>query len=102
MPEWLQLPTQSGPEYLLIPVSASEDGVAVDPTTLDVEVQIQPLGEPDPEAWDTITDWDVAAGISRAQYLVGPLEPGLYKVWLKIEDTPETIVRAVGIVEAVA
>lgn len=91
-------------EYLLIPVSASQLGVAIDPTTQAVEVAatvpgVAPIsGDWKAATWETDLT-DVTRPVYSARLLIGPasgvltLTAALWELHVRITDNPETVVR---------
>jgi hypothetical protein len=92
-------------EYVRVPVYATSSGAQVNPTGDVVQMAFLP-GSQAPESGDWKTaSWDTDATTTpttyRARCLVGPagtvtLTRGTYTVWVKITDSPEVPVRAVG------
>lgn len=92
-------------EYVRIPVTASSQGLFVNPTTNTVQMAFI-VGSSAPQSgdWKTAT-WDQTAQPTTtyvAQCLVGPggtitLAVGQYQVWLKLIDLPEIIERPAGV-----
>lgn len=92
-------------EYVQVPVFAVENGDAVNPTNLTVTMGFA-TGDSQPTyvtaSWDT--DDRTTPPVYRAQCLVGSavtLTAGLYRVWVKVVDSPETVVREVGLLRVV-
>ncbi len=95
-------------EYVQVPVAADVNGSAVDPTSLTVSMG---FGLTDAQPTYVAASWDTDDRTNpptyRAQCLVGPdggaaeLEAGLYRVWVKVADSPETVVRQVGLLRVV-
>jgi hypothetical protein len=91
------LPAQSI-EYLRVPVTAS--------VTLDaqpVEMALTPrtgnTATP-PVSWETAT-WTGPTGNTRtARLLIGPLSPGTYDCWVRVDAGDEIPVRVAGLVTA--
>lgn len=86
-------------EYVRVPVTATEDGVPVDPTTDVVAFSFPPVYH-DPDTWVT-GEWEVAGGTTFARILVGPggdvvLDEGTFHVWLRVTDAPEVPVKRTG------
>jgi hypothetical protein len=92
-------------EYVYVPVAAKVAGVAVDPSADAVALAFM-VGRADPAPGDWKTaSWDTDATTTPATYrarcLVGPagavqLVPGVYQVWVKINDSPEVPVKLAG------
>lgn len=86
-------------EYLLVTWSAKVNGVAVDPTSpaLAVQMAFPATGSP-PATW-LAAGWEAdGSGGWKARCLVGPagtvtLPPGDYDVWVKVTSTPEVPIR---------
>jgi hypothetical protein len=91
------LPSQSI-EYLRVPVTAS---VTLD--TQPVEMALTPRSGTSPTApvsWETAT-WTGLPGTTRtARLLIGPLTPGTYDCWVKVDAGDEIPVRVAGLVTA--
>lgn len=91
-------------EYLRIPVEASASGVPVNPaTTSNAFAFLANLGsEPVDEDWHAGI-WNTSSFATEAQILIGPgsgglpLTAGRYYTWLKIVDSPEIVIRQVGV-----
>ena len=91
-------------EYVKVPVAATESGVDVNPVTDALEMALMLPGYiPTDDDWFT-GSWEVDSGTYYARVLVGPdggvatLSRGLYEVYIKVADNPETVVRRVGAV----
>ena len=93
-------------DYYQTPVSASENGVAVNPTTLPVAYAFRlPGTAPVTADWKT-GSWDLGLnGTYLAQVLLGPgsgavgLARGRYQVWLRVTDNPEVPIWPLGLLE---
>ena len=93
-------------EYVLIPLSASKEGVAYNPTGDAVYFAFMPAPTQVPGDYDWVSGaWDsVPANILypwSAKCLIGPsgvLNPGIgtYVIYIKIADNPETPVLIGG------
>lgn len=87
--------------YVRVSVSATDQGLPVDPTSSTVSFAFLPAGT-DPTVSDYVSgSWETANDEYLARCLVGPdgaatLTAGVYTVWLKIVLAPETIVESVG------
>lgn len=87
--------------YLRCSVTATENGVRVDPTGSTIQFAFL-LTEDDPVAGDWVNgSWETAGEIYYARCLVGSggdidLAEGTYKVWVKLVIGVETLVRPVG------
>jgi hypothetical protein len=90
-------------EYVRVPVQATVAGLAVNPTTLPVSMAFL-TSNADPQSGDWHTaSWDTTpSGGFVAQCLIGP-SPGVvqltaatYWAWIRIEDTPEVVIRPAG------
>lgn len=88
-------------EYVYVPVAARAAGAAVNPTADTVAMAFM-AGATRPTSGDWKTaSWDTDATTYRARCLVGTggavaLNPGIYAVWVKVTDSPETPVRLAG------
>lgn len=90
-------------EYVQVIVSAKESGAAVNVSTATVTMGFSATSAV--PTWRTAS-WDTDATTDpdtyRAQCLVGPdggvetLTAGLYNVWVKVVDSPETVIRKAG------
>lgn len=92
-------------EYIKVPVNVKKNGVYIDPTLSPVSMAFltTKLDVPDSGDWKTAS-WEQGLGYKHfIRCLVGPgatvLVAGIYWVWIKIEDAPETPVRQVGSVK---
>jgi hypothetical protein len=94
-------------EYVLVAVSARENGALIDPTSDTVQMAfpvhgVAPVsGDFKSASWET--DATVTPAVHYARCLVGPgvgaavaLTVGDYEVWVRIVDTPEVPVRRAG------
>lgn len=88
--------------YVQIPVTALVSGLPSDPTGDTVSLAFM-LGRATPDTPDWVLgSWQTSSvnGQYFAQALVGPtghvLTPGVYTVWIKIEDDPETPIAQSG------
>lgn len=87
-------------EYVRVPVAATVNGAAVDPTSDAVKFAFKPEGVT-PATGDFVTgSWETAGSVYLARCLVGPagaavLTPGSYRIWIKITDSPEVPARDV-------
>lgn len=85
-------------EYVLVPVSAKEAGAPIDPTTSPVEMAFA-AADADPDDWHE-AEWETAGSKHYARCLVGPgeveIEKGLWQVWVRVTDNPETPVMRAG------
>lgn len=89
-------------EYVRVPVSATEDGVDVDPTNDTVEFAAPAVGD-EPTVW-VEGEWETSTDRIWARILVsgtgggGTLEiaDGTWDLWIRITDSPETPARKVG------
>lgn len=94
----LELPALTS-EYIRAKVSATEDGDAVDPTVDVVEFAFI-AGKRAPESADWQTgSWETDATTTPnptyyARAIPSPaLVAGTYRVWVRIHDSPELVVR---------
>jgi hypothetical protein len=86
-------------EYVKVPVTAVVNGVVIDPSSDTVQLAF-PLRGVAPVSGDwKAGSWETLAGVHYARCLVGPsgtitLATGtFYDAWLKVFDSPETVVR---------
>lgn len=93
-------------EYVLVPISATKNGAAYDPTGDTVQFAFMPTPTQVPQVsdWQTGT-WDTTSGNPiypyNAKCLVGPggtitLGIGNYVIYVKITDSPEVPVLVGG------
>lgn len=87
-------------EYLRYPVEARRDGAELDPSVYPVSFAFTARGVAPVEADWRDGDWEADGDARYARILVGPaggeeLADGLYDVWLRVVDGPETPVRYV-------
>ena len=96
-------------EYVRVPVTATANGNAVNPTGDTVKMAfLQGVStQPQVSDWQTAS-WDTPTGTGTyfAQCLVGPsgtitLTAGTWYVWIQITDNPEIPVRQVGVLQVV-
>jgi hypothetical protein len=90
-------------EYIKVPVNVKKNGVYVDPSAANVYMAFLSTrtAAPITNDWKT-SSWE--PGLGNKYYircLVGPggtttLTAGIYWVWIKIVDSPETPIRQVG------
>lgn len=92
-------------EYVRVPVSATEAGVAVSPVSDTVDMAFVTAGSvPDDLDWASASwEQDASTGTLYARTLVGPdggdvtlSSGGPYDIYVRIADNPETIVHRVG------
>lgn len=92
-------------EYVLVPVSATIEGVTIDPTVYPVEVAVVAGSPSSPGSWHT-AEWDTdlaaAPDVHMAKLLVGPggvvaPGPGTYDVWVRVGANPELPVMHSGV-----
>jgi hypothetical protein len=95
-------------EYIRVPVSATDSGAAIDPTSDTAQMAFvaagaAPLvGDFKSATWETDTSTTPSTYYVRA--LVGPtggvvtLTSNLYDIYIKIGDNPETVVQRTGAV----
>ena len=84
-------------EFVKVPFAAD-----VDPETVSADLAIVAAGSSPAEG-----DWHEATVLAdHARLLIGPgevpLAPGLYAVWARIADLPETVVEKAGLLKIVA
>ena len=93
-------------EYVLIPIAATKEGVAYNPTGDVVSMAFMPnaVQQPGVSDWQT-SSWDIDSTNILYPYsvkcLVGPagvitLVQGSYSIYVKIVDNPETPVLSCG------
>lgn len=91
--------------YVLCRVSATENGVASNPTTGTVQFAFVPESQdnasPASSAW-VAGSWETGADGYWARCLVGPsgvatLTTGNYDVWVQVTKAPETVIDRVGV-----
>lgn len=92
-------------EYVRVPMAGLAAGQAVDPTGDTVAMAfLAGAGPPESGDWKT-AGWDTDPSTYPptywAQCLVGPagtvtLTAGVYSVWVKVTDSPETPVKRAG------
>lgn len=91
-------------EYVRVPVSATVNGAAVDPTSDTVKFAFKSDGTTPVSgdfvagSWETAVTGTVTTYLARC--LVGPsgtttLAAGTYQIWVKVTDNPEVPIRAV-------
>lgn len=93
-------------EYVLIPIAATKNGAAYDPTGDTVKFAFMPTATQVPQVTDWVNGaWDTTSGDPiypyRAKCLVGPLGTtnlaiGTYVVYIQITDSPEQPVLVGG------
>lgn len=87
-------------EYVPAQVTATVAGLAYDPTS-DAVYMAFTQGSAQPSGWNAAT-WETANGAYVALCLIGPgttagpLAPGVWTVWVKVTDNPETPVKRCG------
>lgn len=97
-------------DYVKVPITATEAGVAVDPTALPVTMAFlstatAPVsGDFKTASWETVTSTDPDTYWARC--LVGPggavtLTAGLYRVYAKVASSPETPVIVCGLLRVI-
>lgn len=87
--------------FLRCTVSATNQGVMVDPTGDTVQFAFKQNGESPTDLDWVAGSWETTSSDYYARALVGSggaiaLPVGIYKVWIKIVIAPETLVEAVG------
>lgn len=97
-------------EYVRVPVGAVTAGAPVNPTGDTVAMAfLAGVGPPAGGDWKTAS-WDTDASTYpptyHAQCLVGPagtvtLTAGVYSVWVKVTDSPESPVKRAGQIKIV-
>lgn len=98
-------------EYVRVQIAAYASGATVDPSADTVQLAFM-VGSaiPAPGDWKTAsweTDSTTVPATYKARCLVGAtgavtLTPGVYQVWVKLTDSPETPVRQAGPLVVVA
>lgn len=93
-------------EYVLIPVQATKNGIAYDPTGDTVQFAFMPTATQVPGVSDWVNGaWDTTSGNPiypyNAKCLVGPmgttiLSIGTYVIYIKVTDSPEVPVLVGG------
>ena len=98
--------SQLSTEYVLVPISATKEGVSYNPTGDEVEMAFMPNANQQPgnddwqeASWDTDTSNIIYP--YNVKCLVGPegtitLTTGTYVIYVKIFDNPEIPVLVVG------
>lgn len=95
-------------EYVRVPLTATESGSEVVPTADVVQMAfVSPGSDPVSGDWKAAT-WETDSSTSPTTYvvrcLVGPsggvvtLTEGLYDIYVRVADNPETVVRRAGAV----
>lgn len=96
-------------DFVRIPVTAQEAGVAVNPTTLVVEMAFTTGTDPITTDWK-VAAWETAGSTYFARLLVGgvgsgatlELAAGQYVGWVRITGAPEKpVIRAPNLLEVV-
>jgi hypothetical protein len=98
-------------EYVRVPVASERSGAAYDPTGDTVQLAfLAGAGAPQSGDWKAAS-WDTDAttypATYHAQCLIGPaggtvtLTAGIWTVWVKVTDSPETPVRRAGQIKIV-
>src|SRR6266496_3261374 len=80
-------------EYVKVPITATVNGSAVNPETDDVAFSFVAPGTA-PSSWTT-GSWETIGTTYNARILVGPggsvtLSKGLYEVFVRVTDNPES------------
>lgn len=98
-------------EYVRVPISAFASGIAVDPTGDTVQMTAEQVSDAagiagwHSASWET--DTTTTPDTYYAKFLIGPgssigaLTAGLYNVFVKISDSPETPVKQAGVIKVV-
>lgn len=90
----------AGTEYARVKVTVSTDGVTINTQPVALAFLTSATTEPVAGNWVTGTWLDDPGTTRHAGVLVGPaahvLAEGSYWVWVKITDSPETVVRRAG------
>lgn len=97
-------------QYVKVPIAPKVSGAIVDPTADVVTMAFMASGSA-PSSGDLKTaSWEtVSTDVHypyRARCLVGPggtvtLTAGLYTVWVKVVDNPETVLRPAGLLRVI-
>lgn len=88
-------------EYVRAAISATEAGVAVDPTSYPFEVAFTaPGAEPTNDDWNPAT-WEITSNTYYVRTLVGPqggthLPPGAHQLWVRVHADPELPTKNAG------
>lgn len=93
-------------EYIRVPVSASNSGSVVDPTTDTATMAFVAAGSTPASGDFKLATWETDTSTSTyyLRALVGPtggvitLTSALYDIYVKIGDNPETVVQRTGAV----
>lgn len=91
-------------QYVKVPVTATVNGAAYNPTSDQVQLAFVTIGD-DPAGSDWVTgSWETASGTYYARALVGPggtveLAKGRYQIYVKITDSPEIPVLESDVLE---
>lgn len=87
-------------EYVRVPISATVSGASIDPTGDVVAFAFMRPGHA-PTSGDFVAGtWETAGSEYLARCLIGTggakvLTPGLYRIWIKVTDSPEIPARDV-------
>lgn len=87
-------------EYVIVQVDTSPGGQTLSIGTASVEFAFPASGEP--LTWFT-GEWQTVSQQNYARVLVGPgstvgvLPDGVYTVWIRVSQNPETVVRPAGV-----
>lgn len=90
-------------QYVKVPVTATVNGVSINPTTDTVQLAfVAPGINPVSGDWKTAS-WETINGIFYARCLVGTggavaLSAGQYQCWVRVTDNPEIVAQAVGVI----
>lgn len=95
-------------EYVRVPISATSSGAAVDPTGDTVQMAFLATSTaPASGDWKTAS-WETDASTTPDTYyarcLVGSavtLTAGTYTVWVKVADSPETVMKRCGLLRVI-
>lgn len=91
-------------EYIRVRVSATENGLAVNPTASIVELAFITARDQSPEEDDWVDgQWETSGSTYYARALVGPagevtLPAGYYNIWVRWSDGLEVPVKGLGTV----
>jgi hypothetical protein len=89
----------SSNEYVIVPVQITIGGSPYNPTADTVQMAFV-SGSAQPSSFSTASWTTTVQGTYYAKCLVGSagtvLAPGLYTVWVKIQDSPEVPIRQAG------
>ncbi len=93
--------SQFSTEFVKIQVSAADLGVDTTPVVFGTEMAVIPRSQQTPEEADwRPAEWETIGAGTYARILVGadqanplPIVPGEWYVWVRIEASPESVVK---------